>query len=313
MLLNRAVKLGPMKRLCAASIFAAAMLHAASPFAGRWDMTVTANGETYPDWMELVEKNGAPQVRVQPRGGSVHPASDVKLDGSHLTLTMSPATAKQPAVTWTLTVAGDKLTGTQKRGDALAQLAGVRAPELKRDMPKAWSNPEPIFNGKDLTGWEPDNASKNHWVAQDGILLNQEHGANLRTTRKFDDFKLHIEFNCPEDGNSGIYLRGRYEIQVAYEKEPDNFHSMGAIYGMLAPSAELPRKPGQWESFDVTLVGRWITLARNGVTVIKHQEIPGITGGALDPNEAEPGVFYIQGDHTGGMKYRNITISIPKR
>jgi hypothetical protein len=88
---------------------------------------------------------------------------------------------------------------------------------------------------------------------------------------------------------------------------------MAAIYGFLAPSIEMPRKPGQWESFDITLVGRRITLVRDGTTLLDNQEIPGITGGALDSHEAEPGVFYIQGDHTGGMKYRNITISVPKR
>lgn len=281
------------------------MLEAASPFTGRWDINITSGNETYPDWMEVVEKGGAPQVRVQPRSGSVVPAKDVKLEGSHLTL----AFARN--LTWDLTVAGGKLTGTQKRGDSVAQVVGVRAPELKRSAPAAWSSPEPLFDGKDLNGWEPDDASKNHWVADNGVLLNTEHGANLRTTRKFEDFKLHFELNCPDGGNSGFYLRGRYEIQVAYEKEPDNFHAMGSIYGFIAPSVEMPRKPGQWESFDATLVGRTLTLVRDGTTIINHQEIPGITGGALDSNEGQPGIFYIQGDHTGGMKYRNITIAIP--
>jgi hypothetical protein len=125
---------------------------------------------------------------------------------------------------------------------------------------------------------------------------------------------LHIEFNCPEDGNSGIYLRGRYEVQVEYEKVDanDRFHSIGAIYGFIAPDAELPRRPGTWETFDITLVGRFVTIIRNKVKTIDNREIPGITGGALDSNEGEPGPFYIQGDHTGGMKYRNITVQLPK-
>jgi hypothetical protein len=211
-------------------------------------------------------------------------------------------------------VSHDKLTGAQKRGDATAQIAGVRAPALKRSEPKAWTSPEPLFNGKDLTGWEPDKPDINHWVAKDGVLLNEAHGANLRSTRKFEDFKLHIEFNCPEEGNSGVYLRGRYEVQVEYEKPgtEDPFHSMGSIYGFLAPKVELPRQAGQWETFDITLVGRNVTIVRNGVTTIDHQEIPGITGGALDSNEGEPGPFYFQGDHTGGMMYRNITVALPK-
>jgi hypothetical protein len=126
---------------------------------------------------------------------------------------------------------------------------------------------------------------------------------------------LHIEYNCPFKGNSGIYLRGRYEVQVEYEPvdENDKFHGIGAVYGMIAPAVDLPRKPGEWETFDITLVGRHVTVVRNGVKTIDNQEIPGITGGALDSNEGEPGPFYLQGDHTGGMMYRNITVSAPAK
>jgi hypothetical protein len=305
-----------MKPLCCALIVASILLlpaqskKADNPFLGRWDLTVTTPSATYPGWMEIVEKDGKLQGRYQPRGGSVRPASSVTVEGSRLTLTISPA------VVWELTTKDHQIVGVQKRADKeLAQFTGVPAPELKRKAPKAWTTPESLFNGKDLTGWEPDNPSNNHWIARDGELLNETKGANLRSTRKFDDFKLHIEFNCPESGNSGVYLRGRYEIQVEYESvgTEDKYHMMGSIYGFLGPTIESPRTPGQWESFDVTLVGRYVTIARNGVTTIANQEIPGITGGALDSNEGQPGPFYIQGDHTGGMKYRNITISLPKR
>lgn len=288
----------------------AAFACAESPVAGRWDLNVTTEKETYPDWLEVTIANGKPAARVQPRTGSVRPATDVAIKGSHLTLTVFPA-GKNPAMTWDLTVTAGKISGMQKRGAESARIEGVRAPALKRPMPKSWTKPEPIFNAKDLTGWEPFQG-ENHWVVQNGELVNLEHGADLKSTRNFQDFKLHIELNCPDGGNSGIYLRGRYEIQVAYEKEPDNFHAMGSIYGMLAPKREMPRKPGQWEAFDATLVGRTITLVRDGETILDHQEIAGITGGALDSKEAEPGPFYLQGDHTGGMKYRNITISEPK-
>jgi hypothetical protein len=310
-----------MKRFCTVLILAPFFLLAAeskkgaNPFLGRWDLTITTPAATYPGWLEIVERDGKLEGRSQPRGGSVRPVSAVAIEGSHMTLALSPG-GKQPGATWEVTANNNQITGVQKRGDTmLGQFTGVPAPELKRKAPKAWTDPEPLFNGKDLTGWEPDNPSSNHWIAQDGTLLNETKGANLRTTRKFDDFKLHIEFNCPENGNSGVYLRGRYEIQVEYEPvgTEDKYHMMGSIYGFLGPSVESPRMPGQWESFDVTLVGRYVTIARNGVTTISNQEIPGITGGALDSNEAEPGPFYIQGDHTGGMKYRNITISLPKR
>jgi len=88
---------------------------------------------------------------------------------------------------------------------------------------------------------------------------------------------------------------------------------MGSIYGFLAPAVELPKRPGEWETYDVTLVGRSVTVLRDGVLIIDHTEIPGITGGALDSHEGEPGPVYLQGDHSGGLKYRNITISLPHR
>ena len=307
----------PISLVCllAAAALMPAAAQKADPFTGRWDLVVTpkaANAKAYPDWMEVGVKDGAPAVRIQPRSGSAFYAKQFKLDGTHLSVQWENGTT-----TWDLDLKGGKLAGVEKHGaDVFADLAGLRAPVLKRNPPKAWSAAEPIFNGKDLTGWEPtDPALANHWVAKDGELLNVSKGANLKTTRKFDDFKLHIEFNCPDDGNSGIYLRGRYEVQVEYEKVDanDKFHSIGSVYSMLSPAVELPRTPGKWESFDITLVGRWLTVVRNGVKTIDNQEIAGTTGGALDSNEGEPGPFYIQGDHTGGMKYRNITVQVPKK
>lgn len=282
------------------------------PFSGRWDFTVTAtDGRVYPQWMEVVDKPSGTQIRIQPRGGAVRPAVSAAVEGDHLLIKVSDA----PAVTWDLTASGAKLSGVQKTADAVtAQLAAVRAPELKRPTPKAWTKPEPLFNGKDLIGWEPiGDPAKSHWVAAGGQLVNEDRGANIKTTRKFDDFQLHIEFNCPDHCNSGIYLRGRYEIQVGTEEGSQPSHEMGAVYGYIPAAVEMPMKVGEWQTFDITLVGRTVTVIRNGVTIHDHVELPGITGGALDSNEGEPGPFFLQGDHTGGLKYRNITLAVPKK
>jgi len=294
-----------MRKFTIFLIAAASAFAADNPFLGRWDFNMGPGRAT---WLGITEKNGKVAVWFQPTGGNDFEVKDFKIEGSHITLKMA-------GVTWELDAAGGKLTGAQKRGDASVPLTGVAAPALKRGEPKAWTNPEPLFNGKDLDGWEPmGSAANNHWTVQDGMLVNTAHGDNLKTTRKFEDFKVHYEVNCPSGGNSGFYLRGRYEVQIEYEKLSENppERRIGSVYGRIAPSPELPRTPGEWETFDVTLVGRTVTVVRNGTTTIDHKEIEGITGGALDANEGEPGPFYIQGDHTGGLKFRNITVSVPK-
>jgi hypothetical protein len=310
-----------MRKFKSSLILAAALLLPAlaqkstSPFTGRWDFNITTPHATRACWLGITAKGGDLEVWYQPSGGNVYQVKDVHVDGSHLTLTLSAATAKIPATTWDLEAAGGKLTGVQKSGDFTTQLTGTRAPALKRSAPAAWTDPEPLFNGKDLTGWEPIGPATSHWKVEDGLLVNTTHGANLKSTRMFEDFKVHYEVNCPDDGNSGFYLRGRYEVQIEYEPLSDNpvERRIGSIYGRIAPTPELPRAPGQWETFDVTLVGRTVTEVHNGVTTIDRKEIEGITGGALDANEGEPGPFYIQGDHTGGLKFRNITVSVPQR
>jgi hypothetical protein len=301
--------------LLAAALAVPAMAQNKSPFAGRWDFNITTPGGTRAAWLGVTEKGNNLEVWYQPTGGNVFQVKDFKAAGSHLTLNISAAQGDRPATTWELDAAGDKLTGTQKSGANSIPLTGVRAPALARKAPAAWSAPEPLFNGKNLEGWEPiGNAANSHWTVKDGLLVNEDHGANLKSTRKFDDFKLHFEVNCPDHANSGFYLRGRYEVQLEYEPLTSNppERRIGSIYGRLTPK-EVPRTPGQWETFDVTLVGRNVTVVHNGVTVIDHKEIEGITGGALDANESEPGPFYIQGDHTGGLKFRNITVAVPKR
>ena len=301
--------------MAAAALLMPALAQNTNPFAGRWDFNIASPRGPGACWLGVTDKGGKLDIWYQPTGGNVYQVKDFHLDGSHLILNLSPAAGKRPATTWDLEASGDKLTGVQKSGDRTIELTGVRAPELKRSAPAAWTDPEPLFNGKDLTGWEPIGPATSHWKVEDGLLLNTAHGANLRTTRTFEDFKVHYEVNCPDDGNSGFYLRGRYEVQIEYEPLTSNppERRIGSVYGRIAPQPALPRAPGEWETFDVTLVGRIVTVVHNGATVIDHKEIEGITGGALDANEGEPGPFYIQGDHNGGLKFRNITVSVPRR
>ena len=311
--------------LCAFAALSLAADKQMQPFLGRWDMTVTpSSGNPWPQWMELVEKDGKVEGRVQPRGGAWRPILGASVASGKLIVNVSAATERFPAINWELTAEGkDKISGVEKRGDAAGpSLTGVRAPKLDRKMPKAWTEPRAIFNGKDLTGWEPiGNVQNNKWVARDGELVNDNPptpghrgpgAANLKSTEKFQDFKLHIEVNCPEGGNSGIYLRGRYEVQVGTEGGKRPTHEMGAIYSHYPPPQDTELGLGKWTSFDITLVGRRVTVVRDGKVYHDNVEIPGPTGGALDSNEAEPGPFFLQGDHHGVIRYRNITVSVPK-
>ncbi len=285
---------------------------------GRWDLTVHAGEDTYPSWIEITGAPGSPSVRVGGRVASVHPATGVKINGSNLLFNTEEWFGKTMQVRWDLRPQNGALAGTYSRADGVtATVEGKLAPALNRTV-AGWTRPEPLFDGTDMSGWEPfttepGKVPESHWKAENGDLLNVSPGAIIRTTRTFSDFKLHVEYNCPDQGNSGIYLRGRYEIQVAYEKGIDALHAMGALYGFIAPAVSLPWKPGEWETFDITLAGRRLTVVRDGQTTIDNQEIPGITGGAINSDESDPGPIYLQGDHTGGMRYRNITIALPQR
>jgi 3-keto-disaccharide hydrolase len=300
-----------MQRVCRGAVILTAVsclplftANVYSPFSGRWDLTIVTPKGAYPSWMEFADEGRAPAIRIVGRTGSVHPVHGIRIDGTRLTFA-------DGAARWQIDVKDRKLTGQTPDG----QLKGEPAPPLERKSPEAWTSPEPLFDGRDLAGWEADNPTANHWIAENGELQNVQAGANIRTTRKFGDFKVHIEYNCPRGGNSGVYLRGRYEVQVEYEPpgKNDPFHAMGSIYGFIPPATEVAPRPGQWEGYDVTLVGRSVTVVRDGVLIIDHAEIPGITGGAIDSREGEPGPLYLQGDHSGGLKYRNITIAVPRQ
>jgi hypothetical protein len=279
---------------------------AISPLVGHWDFNLPRGGAV---WLGITPKAGGFDVWYQPTGGNVLQLKDVKVTGRHIHLAINGST------TWELDAVGNKITGVQKRGDTSTPLSGVRAPALARKEPAKWTTPEPLFNGKNLDGWTPiGDVANSHWMVKDGLLVNESKGANLKSNRTFDDLKLHFEVNCPDGGNSGFYLRGRYEVQIEYEPLSENppERRIGSIYGRITPK-DIPRTPGQWETFDVTLVGRTVTISRNGVLTVDHKVIDGITGGALDANEGDPGPFYIQGDHTGGLSFRNITVSVPAK
>jgi hypothetical protein len=207
-------------------------------------------------------------------------------------------------------LAGTVLEGTTNADDgSTLEWTAVRAPELRRTGEPRWGSPIELFNGRDLQGWRPRFADEeNTWTVRDGLLVNTEEGVDLITERKFDDFSLQLEFQYPPESNSGIYLRGRYEVQIQDDlgREPGNLYS-GGVYGFITPTSNEIKPAGEWQSYDITLLGRYVTIVLNGVTVVDNEEIPGITGGALDSNEGMPGPIMLQGDH-GPVTFRNIVL-----
>lgn len=277
---------------------------------GRWDITVDVGGKQVPSWLEVVHSGNNTLVgQFVGASGSARPISRVNFNGGKMSFSIPPQWERGTNdLNVEGTLSGDRLTGSMVTPEGKNYTwAAVRAPLLKRQKEPVWETPIRLFNGTDLQGWHA--LGENQWKAESGILRSPKSGSNLVTDQSFNDFKLHIEFRYPKGSNSGVYLRGRYEVQIEDNKgsEP-SAHLFSAVYGFLSPTEMMAKAAGEWQSYDITLVGRMITLAVNGKTVICNQEIPGITGGAIDSKEGEPGPLQIQGDH-GPVEFRNIMIT----
>jgi hypothetical protein len=287
----------------------------AKPFLGRWDLTLKAPDHEYPSWLELRQEGGQLKAQMVGRWGNARPLPKVELSGSHITF-VSPKDEEgsNHDLIFEGQLTGETLTGTLDGPDGKTwQWTGVRAPALERAAAPKWGKPVQLFNGKALAAWKMATPGKTEWTVHDGILVSPGNGPELESDSKFQDFKLHVEFNCGKDANSGIYLRGRYEVQIETESESEPpSHHTGGVYGFLAPSPEQARAPDTWQTFDITLVGRRVTIIQNGKTIIDNQEIPGITGGAVDSREASPGPIYLQGSEKGHVQFRKIEITPAK-
>lgn len=281
-------------------------------FLGRWDLTLKAPDREYPSWLELSQEKGQLKAQMVGRWGNARPLPKVEIANGRLRF-VSPKEeeGRQDDMAFEATWSGKSLSGTTTGPDGtLWPWTGERAPALRRSGIPQWGEPIRLFDGRGLSGWKTSKSgSSSTWKVEHGNLITPGGGPELISESQFQDFKLHVEFNCGPNSNSGVYLRGRYEVQIETDSsdEPPSHHTAG-VYGFLAPSPELPRKPGEWQTFDITLVGRTITVVQNGQTVIDNQEIPGITGGALDSHEALPGPIYLQGSEKGRVAYRNIVI-----
>lgn len=291
---------------------------AVEPLLGRWDLTVTDGENKYPSWLEI-SLSGRRTVVGSYVGqfGSARPIAKIDFDPqtSKFRFTVPPQ--------WEPRTNDVVVEGALKEGKLTGQVLndsgkfipwrGERAPLLVSAKSPAWGQPIELFNGRDLTGWKARNPSAKHgWIVQDGALFNATPGNDLMTEQKFKDFKLRAEFRYPKGSNSGIYLRGRYEVQIEdnYGRNPES-HLIGGVYGFLTPRLNTSRPAGEWQTMEITLVGRVLTVVFNGEPIIERQPIPGPTGGALDSNEGEPGPILLQGDH-GKVEFKSLTLTPAK-
>ena len=319
--------------LSAVAFFSVSIVAAENPFLGRWALTIPGGGA---GWLGVAEEGGQLKGSILWGGGSVVPVTSAKVEGDTLIVTRVNESRRRnaagtPAVqktteTITAKLDGDNLKLTtstvgedgKERGRA-ADFTGKRIPPVPPapDLAKVkFGAPVPLFNAKDLSGWKTMGNAPSAWRVEDGLLRNDttqsagEHKtfANIRTEREFEDFNLTVEFRVPTNGNSGIYLRGIYEVQVAnsFGRRNDN-HNCGALYSRILPSENVSKPPGEWQTFDITLVDRHLTVIHNGKKTIDNQPVLGCTGGALWSDESRPGPIYLQGDHTS-VDYRNMIL-----
>ncbi len=306
-------------RVTIALLFLAAAAFAAdSDFNGRWDLTTTT-ARPRGWWVEL-NGVGTPQANgtfVSAYAGDLNKINAISVSNGEVQWVIeTPRDTKNPAkFVYRAKLAGGKLVGTMTReGQSTSTpFTGVRAPELANEKDDgSWKAGKPVelFNGKDLSGWHalvPTVEMK--WSVVDGVLKNAPPTTDIVSDQNFWNFALHVEFKIIEHSNSGIGLRGRYEIQVLEDYgKPVNSHGAAALYSRVPPSVNASKPAGEWQTYDIRLVGRDLTVVHNGKKVLDHVHVDGLTAIANNANEGEPGPFIVQGDHSN-IEIRKFTVT----
>ena len=284
-------------------------------FLGRWDITATGTKSSLPRncWLELRRDGGVLKGRFNAGGGAVFDLPQVMIANGEVGFQYPQGRPpKQTQQVWQAKVKDGGLVGVALVNGQTLSWSGVRGPDWPATPPKRNpGKPINLFNGKDVSGWLcQDPHHPMGWFVKGGILMNEgKNACNIYTQQKFNDFKLEVEFNVDPESNSGVYLRGRYEIQIldGYTR-PLDVHSQGALYGFIVPAVKADKPAGEWQTYEITLIANRVTVIMNGTKIIDNGEVPGITGGALDANEKGPGPIMLQGDH-GKVQFRKVRIT----
>lgn len=298
-------------------LFAAASLAASSPFDGRWDITIA--GDNARAWWLGLEGVGTPAAKgtfVSDYWGDLNKIDEISVQGDQLTFGFRHKEGgREIHDIYSARIKGGKLIGTSTRegsSDISTHWTGVRAPVIREKDDGSWREGQPIaiFDTKTTSGWKALNPDRPFgWTVENGILKSAGGASNLVFEQKFWNFKLHVEFRLAKDSNSGLGLRARYEVQILDDYgRPPNTHGNGALYSRIPPNENASKPAGEWQTYDIRLVGRQVTVVLNGKKIIDKGEIEGLTAIASDPNEGQPGPLILQGDH-GPVEFRAIVLT----
>lgn len=290
---------------------------AASPFDGHWDITVPGDQRARAWWLEVDGDHGK---FVGAPGGQLDEVSHLTTNQGelrfefHRNYRRGGQQGPDQTGVYTARLDGQTLHGVfEVEGQPGSRLewTGVRAPELSGKDDGTWKRGAAValFNGKDVSGWHSRLPNRPlAWSVRGGLLANSKGAPDLVSDSRFRNFDLHVEYRIGEHSNSGIGLRGRYEVQIYDDYgQPPSAHGNGAIYSRIAPTVNASKRPGEWQTFDIRLIGREVSVALNGTKIIDHKIIEGLTAIANDANENDPGPLILQGDH-GPVEFRQVVI-----
>ncbi len=308
--------------IIATTVAVASAIAQQNPYLGRWNITGTGENSNYVYWLEVKQDGDKLSGMLLNRGGHPLPLPVVKVENGELIF--QPGGGRSgPGPEFHLRAQGDKLTGSVKLADRTVDLAGARPPKwgnYDANAPHKFGQPVELFDGKSMDAWDVQNKNRPmNWTIEDGAMTNTPPANNLVSKQKFQDFKIHAEYKLDKPhpttnggmskANSGIYLRGRYELQVLDDYGDKTFErGHMSVYGWHTPTVNASKPAGEWQTMEATVVGNRVTVVLNGQKVQDNVTLEAITGGALDANESEPGPIMLQGDHEK-VWYRKVTVT----
>jgi hypothetical protein len=300
------------RRLLLSLPLAAPLFSADADFNGQWNIRFD-NPRRRVWWLEV---KGAGTGRMEGSfvgapGGQVDVIGDLRIEDGQLVFTFVRDGGKT-VLKYRAKLEGGKLVGTMESPSNVIHWVGTRAPVMKDEVDDdSWKRGQTVmlFNGKDTSGWNLVQEGRPGWYVKDGLLCNEKGAVDIFSTAKFWNFEMRAEYRYEKGSNSGIALRGRYEVQImdSYGR-PVNSHTHGALYSRILPAVNASKPPGEWQVMEVRLVGKTVTVKLNGQLIIDRGRITGPTAMAIDADEDQPGPIALQGDH-GPIEFKSIDVT----